>query len=150
MHTEVSVTRLCYLKQVDKKTNMEFSSVATSRPVTWRMIFLNEVFFWFPVKNRFIFLLSIPNALLLLQRWDNLSFHNKATFLRHSRSDVFMCSVKHVKCVQDKTFGISSSSASGGSTSALLYLDKNIYHKSSMSTLGNRFTIPCFYATYQH
>lgn len=62
MHTEVSVTRLCYLKQVDKKTNMEFSSVATSRPVTWRMIFLNEVFFWFPVKNRFIFLLSIPRC----------------------------------------------------------------------------------------
>lgn len=62
MHTEVSVTRFCYLKQVDKKTNIEFSSVATSRPVMWHMIFLNEVFFWFPVKNRSIFLLSIPHC----------------------------------------------------------------------------------------
>lgn len=59
MHTEVSVTRFCYLEQVDKKTNMEFSSVATSKPVMWRMIFLNEVFFWFPVKKDFFYFLSL-------------------------------------------------------------------------------------------
>lgn len=60
---------------------------------------------------------------------------------------MLMCSVKHVKRVQNKTFSISSSSTSGESTSALLYLDQNIHHKSSMSTLGNRFTISTLVST---